>query len=82
MLAADAKFAENRFDATEGNMIKDRSRLTTENRNPASANIDSLETLSVVRVINAQDAKVAAAVGRVSREIAAAVDAMVAAVRG
>jgi N-acetylmuramic acid 6-phosphate etherase len=60
----------------EGNMIKDRSRLTTEKRNPASANIDSLDTLSIVRVINSQDAKIAAAVGRVSREIAAAVDAI------
>ncbi len=57
-------------------MIKDRSRLTTEKRNPASANIDGLDTLSIVRVINAQDAKVAAAVGRVSSEIAAAVDAI------
>jgi N-acetylmuramic acid 6-phosphate etherase len=60
----------------EGNMIKDRSRLTTEKRNPASSDIDRLDTLSMVRVINAQDAKVAAAVGRVSREIAAAVDAI------
>ena len=57
-------------------MIKDRSRLTTEKRNPASANIDSLDTLSIVRVINSQDAKIAAAVGRVSREIASAVDAI------
>ena len=56
---------ENCRDAMEGNMIKDRSRLTTEKRNPASANIDGLDTLSIVRVINAQDAKVAAAVGRV-----------------
>ena len=76
MLATDWRFAENRRDEMEGNMIKDRSKLTTEKRNPASANIDSLDTLSMVRVINAQDAKVATAVGRVSREIAAAVDAI------
>jgi N-acetylmuramic acid 6-phosphate etherase len=67
----------------EVNMIKDRSRLTTEKRNPASADIDNLDTLATVRVINSQDAKVAPAVGRVSREIARAVDAVAAAfVRG
>jgi N-acetylmuramic acid 6-phosphate etherase len=79
MLGGDLEFTENYRDAMEGNMIKDRSKLTTEKRNPASANIDSLDTLSMVRVINAQDAKVAGAVGRVSREIAAVVDAIAAA---
>ena len=60
-------------------MIKDRSRLTTEKRNPASADIDNLDTLAMVRVINSQDSQVAPAVGRVSREIARTVDAVAAA---
>lgn len=64
-------------------MIKDRSRLTTEKRNPASADIDALDSLGIVRVINSQDALIPPAVGKVSREIARVVDAVAASfVRG
>ena len=57
-------------------MIKDRSKLTTEKRNPASAGIDCLNALGIVRVINSEDAKVAAAVGRTAKAIATAVEAV------
>lgn len=48
----------------------------TEERNPASAEIDRLPTLEMLRVINAEDARVAPAVGRELAHIAAAVDAI------
>jgi len=51
-------------------------RLLTEQRNPASWNIDTLETADMLRVINAEDAKVAAAIEREIPNIARAVDAI------
>ena len=54
--------------------------LLTEQPNPASASIDSLPTEAALRIINAEDRKVAAAVEREIPSIARAVDAMVAAV--
>ncbi len=48
--------------------------LTTEGVNPASADLDRLSTLDLVRLINAEDATVAAAVGAQSEAIATAVD--------
>ncbi|MBI1897675.1 MAG: N-acetylmuramic acid 6-phosphate etherase [Acidobacteria bacterium] len=51
--------------------------LLTEQRNPQSASIDTLSTDELLRVINAEDAKVAAAVGREIPAIARAVDAIV-----
>jgi N-acetylmuramic acid 6-phosphate etherase len=56
--------------------IKD---LLTEQSNPASAAIDRLPTEEMLRVINAEDAKVAAAVGAEIPAIARAVDAIAAA---
>ena len=56
--------------------------LLTEQLNPASASLDRLPTEDVLRVINAEDAKVAAAVEREIPAIARAVDAIVAAVEG
>jgi N-acetylmuramic acid 6-phosphate etherase len=50
------------------------SRLTTEARNPASEQIDTLSPLEIVRLMNAEDAKVAEAVGRVAGPIARAVE--------
>jgi N-acetylmuramic acid 6-phosphate etherase len=50
------------------------SRLTTEARNPASEKIDTLSPLEIVRLMNAEDAKVAEAVGRVAEPIARAVE--------
>jgi len=48
----------------------------TEERNPASAEIDRLPTLEMLRVMNSEDARVAEAVGRELARIAAAVDAI------
>jgi N-acetylmuramic acid 6-phosphate etherase len=56
-------------------------KLTTEQQNPASAAIDTLSTEEALRIINAEDRKVAEAVGREIPAIARAVDAVVTAFR-
>lgn len=48
--------------------------LTTESRNPASENLDSLSPLEIVRLINAEDKKVAEAVGQEADSIAKAIE--------
>jgi N-acetylmuramic acid 6-phosphate etherase len=48
--------------------------LTTEASNPDSVDLDRLDTLELVQLINAEDAKVAAAVGEAATAIAAAID--------
>jgi N-acetylmuramic acid 6-phosphate etherase len=48
--------------------------MTTEARNPASEKIDTLSPLEIVRLMNAEDARVAEAVGREAEAIARAVD--------
>lgn len=48
--------------------------LTTEGRNPASENLDSLSPLDIVRLINSEDMKVAEAVGQESDSIAKAIE--------
>jgi N-acetylmuramic acid 6-phosphate etherase len=53
-------------------------RRLTELRNPASRNLDRMTALQIVRLMNREDRKVAAAVGRELPEIARAVDAIVA----
>jgi N-acetylmuramic acid 6-phosphate etherase len=55
-------------------------KLLTEQSNPASASLDVLPTEEVLRIINAEDALVAAAVEREIPAIARAVDAIVAAI--
>ncbi len=50
----------------------------TEQRNPASAAIDTLSTLDICRLINRQDAQVPLAVAEALPQIAAAVDLIVA----
>lgn len=52
------------------------SLATTEARNPASATIDSLSSLEIVQLMNAEDAKVAAAVGLEAQAIAQVIDAI------
>jgi N-acetylmuramic acid 6-phosphate etherase len=52
-------------------------RLLTEQRNPASAAIDTLPAEEVLRIVNAEDHKVADAVEREIPAIARAVDAIV-----
>lgn len=54
----------------------DLNSLTTETRNEASINIDQLDTLEIVKVINNEDKKVAAAITRILPEIAEAIDAI------
>ena len=49
----------------------------TETRNPASAEIDLVSTLDLVRIINTEDAKVPFAVGAEATKIAAAIDGIV-----
>ena len=52
-------------------------QLLTEQRNPASEGIDALPTGEVLRIINTEDARVAAAVAAEIPRIAQAVDAIV-----
>lgn len=55
--------------------------LLTEQRNPASEGIDGLPTGQILRIINAEDSKVAEAVAAEISNVARAVDAIVAAMR-
>jgi N-acetylmuramic acid 6-phosphate etherase len=48
--------------------------LTTESRNPASEGVDGLSALEIVRLINHEDARVAAAVADETEAIARAID--------
>lgn len=57
----------------------DLSRLVTESRNPASAEIDTLSTIEMLQVINQEDQKVALAVQAVLPQVAQTVDAITAA---
>ncbi|APX07836.1 N-acetylmuramic acid 6-phosphate etherase [Vibrio campbellii] len=57
----------------------DLSRLVTESRNPASAEIDTLSTIEMLQVINQEDQKVALAVQAVLPQIAQTIDAITAA---
>jgi len=50
------------------------NKLDTEQRNPASAGIDTLSTMDMVRLINQEDQRCAEAVARVLPEIARSVD--------
>ena len=50
--------------------------LTTESRNPASEDLDGLTPIELVRLINAEDSKVAAAVSAEADSIAQAIEAI------
>ena len=50
------------------------NHLTTEARNPDSANIDSLTAIEIVRLMNAQDATIAGVVASVADQIAEAIE--------
>ncbi|MBY5946600.1 N-acetylmuramic acid 6-phosphate etherase [Photobacterium rosenbergii] len=54
----------------------DLTKMVTESRNSASAEIDTLSTVDMLKVINQEDQKVALAVEAVLPEIAHAVDAI------
>lgn len=49
-------------------------KLTTEARNPASEDLDTLSPLAIVELINSEDAQVAEAVGKESTTIAKAIE--------
>jgi N-acetylmuramic acid 6-phosphate etherase len=55
-------------------MTIDLDKLSTEQRNPQTAKIDSVSTLEMMRLINQEDQRVALAVAEVLPQIAAAVD--------
>jgi N-acetylmuramic acid 6-phosphate etherase len=55
------------------------TRLSTEEVNPASRNLDLKSSLEIARVINAEDAKVASAIKRALPQIAQAIDLIAAA---
>jgi N-acetylmuramic acid 6-phosphate etherase len=55
-------------------MTIDLNKLSTEQRNPHTAKIDSVSTLEMMRLINQEDQRVALAVADVLPQIAAAVD--------
>ena len=57
-------------------------RLTTERVNPRSRALDRLSPRAIARLMNAEDRRAVAAVGRVAPAIAAAVERIVAALRG
>lgn len=59
----------------------DLAALATERRNPASADLDLLDTTEILRVINEQDQLVADAVAQELPRITAAVDAIASAIR-
>lgn len=67
--------------ATMKNWRMNLDSLLTEQRNPASLNIDRLSTLDLLRVINAEDAKVAPAVAEALPRIADALDLIAEALR-
>jgi len=52
----------------------DLSALSTEQTNPSAGNLDTKSALEIARIINAEDAKVAAAVQRVLPQIATAIE--------
>lgn len=56
--------------------MQNLAALPTEARNPATEHLDELPTLDMLRVINQEDARVAAAVAAALPQIAAAVDAI------
>lgn len=59
----------------------DISRLSTEQRNPASSDLDLKSSHQIACIINAEDAKVAAAVKRALPEIARGIDLIAAALK-
>lgn len=63
------------------NTEPDLSRITTEQRNPRSAEIDTLSTVDMLCVINEEDAKVAPAIAEELGQIAAAVDGITARIK-
>jgi N-acetylmuramic acid 6-phosphate etherase len=70
---------ERSYNARMPSHSKERRR--TEQRNPASKNLDRMTAREIARLMNREDRKVARAVGRESAAIARAMDAIVEAIR-
>jgi N-acetylmuramic acid 6-phosphate etherase len=87
LLARNARFSLRvpRIAAARGyNLmvtLRPKEYRRSELRNPASKNLDRLSALQIVRLMNREDRKVSAAVGRALPAIARAVDFIVQAVR-
>ncbi|MBN1851568.1 MAG: N-acetylmuramic acid 6-phosphate etherase [Pirellulales bacterium] len=62
--------------------MKKLDHLTTEAQNPVSEKIDTLMPLEIVRVINAEDAKIAPAVAKEEANIARAIEIITERLRG
>src|SRR6266849_8410024 len=60
---------------------KPKESRRTEQRNVASRNLDRMSAMRILRLMNQEDRRVAAAVGRALPAIASAVDAIVKAIR-
>jgi N-acetylmuramic acid 6-phosphate etherase len=58
-------------------IFRELGRLVTEQRNPRSKNLDRLSTTQILTLMNGEDRRVPAAVGREIRNIARAVDIIV-----
>ncbi len=54
----------------------DTAALDTEQRNPATHNLDARSSLEIARLMNAEDAKIAGAVNKALPQIARAIDAV------
>jgi N-acetylmuramic acid 6-phosphate etherase len=74
-----------RSAATHGYNLKmfsqHKEHRRSEQQNAASRNLDRMSTMQIVRLMNREDRKVAAAVGRALPAVARAVDAIVKAIR-
>lgn len=72
---------EQANDVVREGELEEAAAIATEERNPRTADIDTLSTFDLLRRINEEDATVAAAVGRELEAIAAAVERVVTAFR-
>ena len=63
-------------------VVQNVRRLRTEQTNDSATNLDQKSAIEIARLINAEDATVAAAVGRALPQIARAIDLVAAALRG
>lgn len=72
---------KNRKARDRKELFEELSKLTTEQRNRRSMNIDAKSVVDILRIINAEDKKVAPAVNKEIPYIAKAVDLVVSALR-
>ncbi len=82
MLGSDAMLPSSTLQEMAGSRSKDNhndqatllQQLTTESQNEASQGLDTKSALEIARIINHEDAKIAAAVKKAIPEIAAVID--------